>query len=115
MPAGEKALKPYIFVAPRRRDAIGELARDVYSEHFARSTLLLPGRDLTLLGRLLGADRSDIHGELFSYLCFARELADELIRCGRADAEKWLAREHDDGPWRLGRMPDEPAAPRIAA
>ena len=114
-PAGEKTLKPYIFVAPRRRDAIGELARNVYTEHFARSTLLLPGRDLTLLGRLLGADRSNIHGELFSYLCFARELADELIRCGRADAEKWLAREHDDGPWRLGRMPDEPAAPRIAA
>lgn len=113
-PDGLKTPKPYIFVAPRRRDAIGELARAVYREHFARSTLLRPGHDLTLLGRLLGADRSDIHGELFSYLCFARELADELIRCGRADAEKWLAREHDDGPWRLGRLPDEAPAPRIA-
>jgi NTE family protein len=114
-PEGRKTPKPYIFVAPRRRDAIGELARAVYREHFARPTLLLPGRDLTLLGRLLGADRSDMNGELFSYLCFGRELADELIRCGRADAEKWLAREHDDGPWRLGRLPDEPPAPRIAA
>ncbi len=114
-PDGRKTPKPYIFVAPRRRDAIGELARAVYREHFARSTLLLPGNDITLLGRLVGADRSDIHGELFSYLCFARELAEELIRCGRADAEKWLAREHDDGPWRLGRLPDAPPAPRIAA
>jgi len=112
-PAGRATPTPYIFVAPRRRDAIGELARAVYTEHFARSTLLLPGRDLTLLGRLLGAERSDMHGELFSYLCFARELAVELIRCGRADAERWLAREHDDGPWRLGRLPDEPPAPRI--
>ena len=113
--AGHKTPKPYIFVAPRRRDAIGKLARRVYLEHFAGTTLLLPGHDLTLLGRLVGAGRSDMHGELFSYLCFARELADELIRCGRADAEKWLAREHDDGPWRLGRLPDEPPAPRIAA
>jgi NTE family protein len=114
-PADHKTPKPYIFVAPRRRDAIGELARAVYREHFARATLLVPGRDLTLLGRLLGAGRSDIHGELFSYLCFARELAVELIRCGRADAEEWLAREHDDGPWRLRRLPDEPPAPRIDA
>jgi NTE family protein len=112
--AGEKP-RPYIFVAPRRRDSIGERARAVYREHYARPTLLLPGRDLTLLGRLLGADRSDMHGELFSYLCFAPELADELIRCGRADAEQWLARTHDDGPWRLGRLPDEPAAPRVEA
>lgn len=114
-PAGHATPTPYIFVAPRRRDAIGELARAVYREHFARSTLLLPGHDLTLLGRLLGTDRSDIHGELFSYLCFARELAVELIRCGQADADEWLAREHDDGPWRLGRLPDEPPAPRVAA
>jgi NTE family protein len=113
--AEQKTPKPYIFVAPRHRDAIGERARAVYEEHFARPSLLLPGRDLTLLGRLIGAGRSDVHGELFSYLCFARELADELIACGRADAEKWLAREHDDGPWRLGRLPDAPPAPRIAA
>jgi NTE family protein len=111
--AGNKAPKPYIFVAPSRRDAIGELARAVYREHFARATFLPPGRDLALLGRLLGAGRSDMHGELFSYLCFARELAIELIRCGRADAGEWLAREHDDGPWRPGRLPDEPQAPRL--
>jgi NTE family protein len=114
-PAGHKTPTPYIFVAPRRRDAIGELARAVYREHFARATLLLRRRDLTLLGRLLGAGRTDMHGELFSYLCFARELAVELIQHGRADAEDWLAREHDDWPWRLGRLPDEPPAPRIDA
>jgi NTE family protein len=112
-PTGRKTPKPYIFVAPQRRDAIGELARAVYLEHFDRTALLLRGRDLAILGRLLGAGRSDMHGELFSYLCFARELASELIRCGRRDAEAWLAHEHDDGPWRLGRLPHEHPAPRL--
>jgi NTE family protein len=98
---------PYIFVAPRRRDAIGKLARAVHREHFAGSPLLHPRRDLTVLGGLLGAGRSDMHGELFSYFCFARELAVELIRSGRADAEEWLRREHDDGPWRTRRMPED--------
>jgi NTE family protein len=104
-PAPDKSPTPYIFVAPRRRDAIGKLARAVYCEQFAGSPLLHPRRDLTVLGGLLGAGRSDMHGELFSYFCFARELAVRLIRRGQDDAEEWLRREHDDGPWRL-RAPD---------
>jgi NTE family protein len=109
---GGKTPKPYIFVAPARRDAIGELARTVYADHFERGGFRAPGRDLTLLGRLIGAGRSATHGELFSYLCFARELADALIARGRADAQQWLAGEHDDGPWRIGRLPGEAPAPR---
>jgi hypothetical protein len=56
-----------------------------------------------------------MHGELFSYLCFAKELAEELIRFGRADARRWLSRRHEDGPWRVGPLPDEPHAPRADA
>jgi NTE family protein len=117
MPGNRPARKdptPYIFVAPRRRNELGKIARAVYREHFAGSALLHPRRDLTVLGGLIGAGRSDLHGELFSYLCFARELATRLIRTGRADAEDWLRREHDDGPWRLRRMPGEPPERRVA-
>jgi NTE family protein len=110
-----KSPVPYIFVAPRRRDAIGELAREVYQDHFTGPKSLVSGRDLALLGRLLSADRSDMHGELFSYLCFAKQLAEELTACGRADARTWLDGQHDDGPWRLRPLPDEPPAPRVTA
>jgi NTE family protein len=112
---GDKTIKPYIFVAPSRRDAIGELARAVYLDHFAGYGLRGARRDLTLLGHLIGAGRSDMHGELFSYLCFARELAFELLELGSEDANNWLAQEHDDGPWRIGRLPGEPPAPRVSA
>jgi hypothetical protein len=44
-----------------------------------------------------------MHGELFSYLFLAREFIDELIELGRADAQRWLDTEHDEGPWRVGR------------
>jgi NTE family protein len=106
---------PYIFVAPRSRDAIGEVARRVYHDHYAGALRLLRGDDLAVLGSVLSADSGDMHGELFSYLCFAPELADELIRCGQADARAWLEQEHDDGPWRTGPLPDEPPAPRTEA
>jgi hypothetical protein len=112
-PEDAKSPKPYIFVAPERRDAIGEVARRVYHSHFAGAGALLRRRDLALLGRLVDAGSSDMHGELFSYLCFAPELATALIAHGRADAERWLAEDHDDGPWRLGRLPNERPAPRI--
>jgi NTE family protein len=107
-----KAPKPYIFVAPSRRDAIGELARDVFLEHYDKPVFHAHGRDLALLGRLIGAGRSATHGELFSYLCFARELAEALIARGRDDGLRWLGREHDDGPWRTGRLPDDLPARR---
>lgn len=95
---------PYILVAPKSRDAIGEVAQRVYR---ARYTGLrrLGSRRLRLLGRLLNARGSAQHGELMSYLFFAREFVDELAKLGAADAETWLKARHDDGPWRLGPPP----------
>ena len=60
---------------------------------------------LALLGRALDAGASAARGELFSYLFFAREFAEELMSAGRRDAERWLGRRHDDGPWRLRKLP----------
>jgi NTE family protein len=46
--------------------------------------------------------RDAAHGELLSYLLFAPEFGRALLALGRADATRWLAGTHDDGPWALG-------------
>lgn len=114
LPPGESSTKggprrrrkiPYIFIAPSDRLAIGRLAREVYTRHYAGIGSLVRDTDLALLGRLLNADRSAVHGELLSYLFLAREFIDELIALGRGDAENWLEARHDDGLWQIGRLP----------
>jgi NTE family protein len=102
----------YIFIAPSDRLAIGRLARNVYRRHYAGIRGFARDTDLALLGRLVRAERSDVHGELLSYLFLARRFIDELIALGRRDAERWLQTRHDAGLWQIGRMPSgEPAAP----
>jgi NTE family protein len=99
-------LVPYIFVAPREPNAIGGLARRVYERSYGNAGALLgDARDLYLLGRLVGADRNTTRAELFSYLFFAREFAQELLELGEADATRWLAESHDDGVWQVGPLP----------
>jgi NTE family protein len=109
---------PYIFIAPADRLEIGRLARDVYKRHYAGLPALLRESNLALLGRLVNAGRSPIHGELLSYLFLANEFLDELIALGRRDGERWLEERHDAGLWQIGRMaiaaPDEPAKPARA-
>jgi NTE family protein len=92
---------PYIFVAPERPQEIGQIAARVYREHYGGLLHMASSPSLALLGRAFGAGESPARGELFSYLFFAREFAEALIARGRADAERWLSRRHDDGPWRL--------------
>ena len=90
---------PYILIAPRGPNEIGEAASRVYREHYAgvkRAT-----SSVGILGRVLRAGANASRGELFSYLFFAREFAMELMRRGEDDAKRWLARRHDEGPWRL--------------
>jgi NTE family protein len=91
---------PYIVIAPRTPNEIGEAASRVYSEHYAGVTRA--ASSVGILGRVLGAGSSAARGELFSYVFFAREFALELIARGEGDARRWLSRKHDDGPWRLG-------------
>jgi hypothetical protein len=78
---------------------------------------LLRDSNLALLGRMVNAGRSPIHGELLSYLFLAREFLEELISLGRRDGERWLQEKHDAGLWQIGRMDisrDDPPAPRAA-
>jgi NTE family protein len=93
---------PYIFIRPRERDAIGRLAQQVFEQHYADLGDALRSRDLAFLGRAVSGGTDPAHGELLSYLFFAPELARELIALGKADAERWLAESHEDGPWATG-------------
>jgi NTE family protein len=103
---GRRHLVPYIFVAPREPNAIGRRARRVYDRSYGSARALLgDARDLYLLGRLVGADRNTTRAELFSYLFFAHEFAQELLELGEADASRWLAESHDDGVWQVGPLP----------
>jgi NTE family protein len=96
---------PYIFVAPRDRLTVGQLAADVFREHLTGVKAMIRARDLATLGHILGAGDNAVRGELFSALFFATEFHNALIELGRRDAEHWLSMTHDDGPWRLGSPP----------
>jgi NTE family protein len=100
----QRAVVPYIFVAPETPNAIGRIAGEVYDECYAGVRGLWRSRDLALLGRLLAPTRSSTRGELFSYLFFAPEFAERLIELGRTDAQRWIDQPHDDGPWQRARL-----------
>ncbi len=94
---------PYIFIAPENPSAIGEIARRVYRKHYSRPWKF-GARDLWLLGKILDAGADAMHGELLSYVFFAGEFAEELIKLGRADAQRWID-EHRAGLWQLDPLP----------
>lgn len=93
---------PYIVIAPRTRNAIGERATHLYRKRYSGLRGAARSPNLALLGRILDASLGPVRGELFSYLFFAPEFSDALIRLGQADAKRWLSRKHEDGPWELG-------------
>ena len=97
-------LVPYILVAPQQPEEIGAIAARIYREHYAGLIDAASAPSLALLGRACNAGQSAARGELFSYLFFAREFAEALMRRGREDAERWLSRRHDDGPWELRKL-----------
>ena len=45
-----------------------------------------------------------MHGELLSYVFFAGEFADALIKLGRADARRWIE-DHPADLWQLEPLP----------
>src|SRR5450755_324911 len=100
---------PYIFIAPEDPSAIGEIAQRVYRKHYRRAWSA-DARDLWLLGRVLDAGADAMHGELLSYVFFAGEFAEELIRLGQADACRWID-EHPTDLWQLDPLPDWSHAP----
>jgi NTE family protein len=93
-------LVPYIFIAPAKRGAIGELAREVFRSRYG-GLKGLRSPDLRLLERLIGGE-SPQHGELLSYLFFDPEFIEELIRMGQEDARRWLeAPPGENDPWQV--------------
>ena len=92
---------PYILIAPRSPNEIGEAASRVYRRHYAG--VARAASSVSILGRFLRAGSNAARGELLSYLFFSREFAQSLIEHGEKDARRWLVRKHDDGPWRLGK------------
>jgi len=91
---------PYIFVAPERRGAIGQLAREVFNARYG-GLKGLRSPDLRLLERLIGGE-SPQHGELLSYLFFDQEFIEELIEMGQKDARRWLeSPPGEDNPWQV--------------
>lgn len=92
---------PYILIAPREPNEIGAIAQRVFREHYSGLIHAASAPSVALLGRAFEAGSSAARGELFSYVFFAREFAKELMSRGAADARRWLARKHDDGPWRV--------------
>jgi NTE family protein len=95
---------PYIFIAPQDPSAIGEIARRIYCKHYRRPWNAA-ARDLWLLGKILDGGADAMHGELLSYVFFAGEFAEELIRLGQADAQRWID-EHSADIWQLDPLPD---------
>jgi NTE family protein len=96
---------PYIFIAPKTPNRIGQIAGEVYRAYYDGLRGIRRSRDLALLGRLVGPTRSSTRGELFSYLFFAPEFAARLIELGRKDAEDWIEQRHDDGAWQRAPLP----------
>src|SRR3954466_3914039 len=105
LPGHEGRTIPYIFVTPRERHGIGEVASSIWRERYSGVRGFLRDRDLNVLGRFTAAGNGPIHGELLSFLFFAPEFARALIEIGQADAREWLGQTHDAGPWRLGPPP----------
>lgn len=95
---------PYIFIAPEDPSAIGEIARHVYRRHYRRPWNRA-ARDLWLLGKILDGGADAMHGELLSYVFFAGEFAEELIRLGQTDAQRWID-DHPADLWQLDPLPD---------
>jgi NTE family protein len=101
---GNRRLVPYIFVAPKSPNRIGEIASEVYQNSYSGLSGLRRSRDLYLLGRLIGASRNSTRGELFSYLFFAHEFTKRLLELGQQDAQRWINDPHDSGAWQHGPL-----------
>jgi NTE family protein len=115
LPGHDERRVPYIFVSPRGRESIGEIATDVYRARYSGLRGLLRDRDLSLLGRIVAGGDGALNGELLSALFFAPELLRRLIELGKTDAEAWLAEQHEEGLWQVGPLPEWARRPAAAA
>jgi NTE family protein len=114
LPGHEERRIPYIFIGPRGRESIGEIATEVYRERYSGVRGLLRDVDLALLGRMVAGGDGALNGELLSALFFAPELLNRLVELGRTDAKAWLGETHEEGLWQVGPLDGQQSRPSLA-
>jgi NTE family protein len=95
---------PYMMIAPEDPHEIGRVASQVYRDCYGSRRALVCSPNVSGLGRLLNASKNASHGELLSYLLFAKAFITRLIELGQRDAKRWLDVTHDDGRWQVGPL-----------
>jgi NTE family protein len=96
---------PYMLIAPEDPLEVGRIATEVYRRRYSSPLGLVRSPSLSSLGHLVNAAGGATHGELLSYLLFAEEFTERLIKLGRRDARRWLDdKSHDHGRWQLGHL-----------
>lgn len=98
---GKRAYRPipYLFAGPATRDALGQLAEEVYRSKYRGARAWRYELDFPLLSRLIGGDEAT-HGELLSYLFFDPDFIEAAIELGRRDAQALLQPKVGGIPWR---------------
>jgi NTE family protein len=108
----ERALVPYIAIAPAEPDEFENMALAVFRERYGP---LLRGlsnsADIELVGRLIDGDAEAANATLLSLLLFDAEFIEQLIELGAADARRWIGEPHDEGLWQLQPLPTAQRAP----
>lgn len=84
----------HIFVGPSEPGIIGNLAENHFEKHYDSGWRFWS--PFTLIGRLLGSN-SESRGELLSWLFFDPEFMQELIKMGKADAQRRLQVARESG------------------
>jgi NTE family protein len=80
----------YALVGPAHHGELGRLAERIFGERYG-GLRGLRDLDYMLMSRMFGGSARS-RGELLSFLLFDPQFIEELIACGRRDAEHWLAR-----------------------
>jgi NTE family protein len=90
---------PYMFVGPKTRPQLGEIAEQAYRERYG-GLKWIRSLDFSLIHRLIGP-RELSNGDLLSYLFFDKEFINEAIKLGQRHARNLLKGGRD--PWSTGR------------
>lgn len=95
---------PYMLIAPQDPHEIGRVAKEVYRDCYGSPRGFVRSPNVSTLGRLLNASKNASHGELLSYLLFAKAFIARLVELGQRDAKRWFEETHDAGRWQVGKL-----------
>lgn len=95
---------PYMLIAPEDPHEIGRVASEVYRDCYGSARAFVCSPNVSSLGHLLNASKNASHGELLSYLLYAKAFITRLIELGQRDAGRWLDVTHDLGSWQVRKL-----------